>query len=431
MKYDSYIDSGITVLGKVPSQWLKSKFKFQHQEFDLRVGEDSDNFQLLSLTKKGVIIRDINSGKGKFPESFDTYKIVHKGDIIFCLYDIEETPRTVGLSETDGMISGSYKIFKTKGVIPKFTYYTFLVIDDVKGLKPYYTGLRNVVRPETFNSLPFFVPPLQEQKQIVDFLNTKTSLIDSLIEKTQRKIELLKEKRTSLINHVVTKGLNPNIELKDSGVEWIGEIPNSWSRKKIKHISIIISKGTTPSTIGRELIDTGEVKYLKSENIVNNQVVENPKFFIDIETNELLGRSQLIEGDILFVIAGASLGKVAILGSEFVPANTNQAVSFIRLKQEENIKFIWYWLTSSHIEEQIWIDAVQSAQPNLSMEDLGNFFIPYPNFDEQQQIVEYLDKKTNLIDTTIFKEQKRVELLKEYRQSLISEVVTGKIKVCN
>ena len=137
----------------------------------------------------------------------------------------------------------------------------------------------------------------------------------------------------------------------------------------------------------------------------------------------------LYEGDILFVIAGATIGKAAILNKEFCPANTNQAISFIRLNKNQNILYVWYWLISSKIQEQIWLDAVQSAQPNLSMEDLGNFFIPYPPISEQQQIVDFLYSQTQKIDTLIEKENKRIELLKEYRQSLISETVTGKIDV--
>jgi type I restriction enzyme S subunit len=212
-------------------------------------------------------------------------------------------------------------------------------------------------------------------------------------------------------------------------VEWIGEIPESWDKKKIKTISSIISKGTTPSTIGKEISDEGEFRYIKSENIVENSLSEYPQFFIDKETNELLKRSILFEGDILFVIAGASIGKTTILTKNFSNSNTNQAVSFIRLKENEKNRFVWYWLISPKIQEQMWIVAVQSAQPNLSMENLGNFYIPYPTIQEQQEIVEYLDKHTKEIDDLVQMEQKKIDLLKEYRQSLISEVITGKIKV--
>jgi type I restriction enzyme S subunit len=290
-------------------------------------------------------------------------------------------------------------------------------------------GVRQTISFKHLSVEELLSPPLQEQQQIVKFLDEKTSIIDKLISTKERKIELLKEQRTSLINEVITNGLNPNVKMKDSGVEWIGEIPESWDKKKIKTISSIISKGTTPSTIGKEISDEGEFRYIKSENIVENSLSEYPQFFIDKETNELLKRSILFEGDILFVIAGASIGKTTILTKNFSNSNTNQAVSFIRLKENEKNRFVWYWLISPKIQEQMWIVAVQSAQPNLSMENLGNFYIPYPTIQEQQEIVEYLDKHTKEIDDLVQMEQKKIDLLKEYRQSLISEVITGKIKV--
>jgi type I restriction enzyme S subunit len=281
----------------------------------------------------------------------------------------------------------------------------------------------------TAKKLRICYPPLPEQQAIVAYLDQKTALIDELIGKKQRKIDLLKEQRTALINHAVTKGLNPDVSFKDSGIEWIGEIPEHWGRKRIKQISKIISKGTTPSTVSRELLEDGEIRYLKAENISDNKVVPFPSFFIDNETDNILSRSKLFENDLLFVIAGATLGKVAILPKEFTPANTNQAVSFIRLKEGYNVNFAWYWLSSSILQEQIWIDAVQSAQPNLSMENLGNFHIPFPPLSEQQVIVAYLDEQTALVNNAIALETQKIDKLKEYRQSLISAAVTGKICV--
>ncbi|MBT7555418.1 restriction endonuclease subunit S, partial [Candidatus Woesearchaeota archaeon] len=221
--YSSYKDSGVDWIGNIPSDWEVVRNKYLFDVTKNVVGEESDKYQLLSLTKRGVVLRDIESGKGKFPESFDTYQTVDKGDLIFCLYDIDETPRTIGISNYSGMITGSYKVVKCNTLTdPKFIYYNYLSIDDVKGLRPYYTGLRKVVRTETFLNLNVRVPSLQEQQQISDYLDYKTLKIDKLIEKTEQKIELLKEQRTSLINTTVTKGLDPNVEMKDSGVEWIG-----------------------------------------------------------------------------------------------------------------------------------------------------------------------------------------------------------------
>ena len=411
-KYDSYKDSGIEVLGKVPSSWKKSKFKFQHFEIDERVGEDSSEYDLLSLTKKGIILRDIESGKGKFPESFETYKKVKKNDLIFCLYDIEETPRTVGLSELNGMITGSYKIFNSKDVITKFTYYTFLVIDNVKGLKPYYTGLRNVVRPETFKSLPFFIPSLSEQQQIVSFLDTKTSLIDSLIDKTKKKIELLKEKRTSLINEIVTKGLNTNEEMKYSGVGWIGDIPSHWSVSRVKKYfkernEKVSDLEYDPLSVTKNGIVPQLDNVSKSDNHNDRKRVSKNDIVINSRSDRK-GSSGMSEYN----------GSVSLINIVLRPISINPKYSEFLFKSKSFIEE--FFRNGKGIHWDLW---------STRYSELQNIKIPYPSIKEQQQIVEYLDEQTQLIDNTISIEEKRIKLLKEYRQSLISEVVTGKRKV--
>ena len=220
---------------QVPSHWDITKNKFILELDKNVVGDRWTDFTLLTMGKSGVSVRDLDGG-GKFPESFDTYQEVKPNHLIFCLFDLDETPRTVGLSSLYGMITSAYDVFQCKNEIePRFINYFYRSIDDVKGLKPYYTGLRKVVRSDTFLGINFFLPPLSEQKQISDYLDRKTQQIDDLIEKTERKIELLKEQRSSLINQCVTKGLDPNVEMKDSGVEWIGEIPEGVeTSKKLK-----------------------------------------------------------------------------------------------------------------------------------------------------------------------------------------------------
>lgn len=272
-------------------------------------------------------------------------------------------------------------------------------------------------------------PPLPEQQAIATYLDDRTRKIDALIEKKQRLIELLKEQRAAVINQAVTKGINPDVKVKDSGIEWIGEIPEHWKIKRLKHVSNTISKGTTPSTIGRETFSSGSIRFIKAENIVHNDVSAEPEFFIDEETNRSLARSQLEQNDILFVIAGATIGKVAVLNKTMLPANTNQAVCFIRLKQSENHAFIWYWLQSSRISELTWLDAVQSAQPNISMESISSFYLAYPPLDEQREIVRVISSALSKATDTLNRIDKEILLLQEYRTALISEVVTGKIDV--
>jgi type I restriction enzyme S subunit len=424
--YQSYTPSGIEWIGEIPDHWELLKFKFLFKE------------------KKPVQNLELNCGSisfGKVIEKDDegipierklTYQEVLKDEFLINPLNLNFDLKSlrIGKSDINVVVSPGYIVLNLFKEGNNKQFYNYLLyVFDTQQMKSLGNGVRQTISFKHLSVEELLSPPLQEQQQIVKFLDEKTSIIDKLISTKERKIELLKEQRTSLINEVITNGLNPNVKMKDSGVEWIGEIPESWDKKKIKTISSIISKGTTPSTIGKEISDEGEFRYIKSENIVENSLSEYPQFFIDKETNELLKRSILFEGDILFVIAGASIGKTTILTKNFSNSNTNQAVSFIRLKENEKNRFVWYWLISPKIQEQMWIVAVQSAQPNLSMENLGNFYIPYPTIQEQQEIVEYLDKHTKEIDDLVQMEQKKIDLLKEYRQSLISEVITGKIKV--
>lgn len=281
-------------------------------------------------------------------------------------------------------------------------------------------GIRNVVIP---------VPPLTFQRRIADFLDRKTAAIDGLIEKKERLIALLEEKRQALITQAVTKGLDPNVPMKDSGIEWLGKIPAHWDVPRLKHLSARISKGTTPSTIGEELVSSG-IRFVKAENITaSGRVASSPEFFISPATDAALSRSRLRSDDILVVIAGATTGKSAVLQSDLVPANTNQAVCFVRLRETRRASFVQAWLATPLVAAKVSLSSVQSAQPNLSMEDLGNIHIPSPPSCELARLTEHL----NSIQYATAKPRellgKQLVLLREYRQALISEAVTGKLDV--
>jgi len=194
-KYPAYKDSGVEWLGDIPMHWNtlsnKNIFKLKKNQ----VGNKSGDYVLLSLTLNGVIKRDMENPQGKFPAEFNTYQEVKKGDFIFCLFDVEETPRCVGLSDFDGMITGAYTVMEPNDNFDrKFLYYFYLNLDADKRLKPLYTGLRNTISKENFFSFKSFVPPLSEQTAIAEFLDRKTALIDHAFEIKQKQIELLKER---------------------------------------------------------------------------------------------------------------------------------------------------------------------------------------------------------------------------------------------
>ena len=200
----AYMDTPLRTMH--PAHWKRVRNMTFLVDQSEKVGKRSDDYQLLSLTTNGVIVRDVESGKGKFPKDFETYKVVEPGELVFCLFDIDETPRTVGLSNNYGMITGAYDVFKVKDSIvnPSYVYAFYLVVDNIKALRPYYSGLRKVVKHNRFMQIGFPLPPIEEQNAIVDYIRSKTCKIDSMIEALKQEIERLTEYKQRLISDVVT-----------------------------------------------------------------------------------------------------------------------------------------------------------------------------------------------------------------------------------
>lgn len=251
-KYDAYKDSGVEWLGQLPENWdlLPNKHIFKLKKN--LVGKRSKEYELLSLTLNGVIKRDMENPEGKFPAEFDTYQEVKSGDFIFCHFDVEETPRTVGLSRFDGMITGAYTVYQINAekFCPEFLYYFYLNLDTGKRLKPLYKGLRNTIGKDIFGEFKTFIPNYSEQVKISNFLDQKTIEIDQAIAIKEQQIALLNERKKIVIQKAVTQGLDPNVQMKDSGVEWIGEIPEHWEILPLtKYSTRVDYRGKTPEKV--------------------------------------------------------------------------------------------------------------------------------------------------------------------------------------
>ena len=443
-RYDSYKDSGVEWIGEIPSEWecirLGMLGTFSSSGIDKKSNEDETPVRMVNYTDliKGRKYYPIQNGQKKYmrvttPQSkFKEHKL-EKGDMVFI--PSSETHEDLGYSslidfEEDDFVY-SYHILRYKTKKPIYHYYKKYLINHHSVLNQFSSECkgttRKIIGRDVFNNVRVVLPPLSEQQQIVSFLDTKTSLIDSLIEKTQRKIELLKEKRTSLINEVVTKGLNSNVEMKDSGVEWVGEIPSHWLFTKFNRF-VFFQEGPGLRTF--QFTDEG-TKVICVTNITEKGIDFTYKKFIS--TDEYIEKYQhftVEKGDYLLSSSGNSWGKVSeYLDDEKVMLNT----STIRLNtigsSIYNKSLIPHILKSEVVRKQLEILMTGSCQPNFGPSHLNQLVIPIPPLSEQQQIVSYLDEQTQLIDNTISVEEKRIELLKEYRQSLISEVVTGKLKV--
>ena len=417
-RYHRYQNVNSYWYDEVPEHWKKTKNKYVFHQDKKVVGSSWEDYVLLTMGKSGVKPRDMEGG-GKFPASFENYQVVTPNQIIFCLFDLDETPRTVGKSSDHGMITSAYDVFSTTPKnYPQFWTYFYQMIDDHKGLRPYYTGLRKVVRSETFMGIEVFSPPIEEQKLISRYLDKKTSQIDSLVDKIQKKIELLKEQRTSLINHYVTKGLDPNVEMKDSGIEWIGEIPKHWGLKKLKYV-VQIQKDIV-GELGHDVLSVTQGG-LKIKDLSKNEgqmSMDYSKYQQVTVDQFVMNHMDLLTG---YVDQSKYNGVTSPDYRVFSLVNPLILTDYLlRILQFGYMGKIFYRYGRGVSSMGRW---------RLPSDEFLDFSIPVPPVKEQENIVQQLGRKISYDYGLIDKELKRVKLLKEYRQSLISSVVTGKVRV--
>jgi type I restriction enzyme, S subunit len=419
-KYSSYKNSGAEWLGDIPIHWNtlsnKNIFKLKKNQ----VGKKSGDYVLLSLTLNGVIKRDMENPQGKFPAEFNTYQEVKKGDFIFCLFDVEETPRCVGLSDFDGMITGAYTVMEPNDNFDRnFLYYFYLNLDADKRLKPLYTGLRNTISKENFFSFKSFVPPKEEQAAISAFLDRKTALIDQAIDIKQKQIELLKERRQILIHKAVTRGLTLNVKMKDSGNDAVGEIPEHWQinklRNSLKPVSIknhphlpLLSITRELGVIERNIDDPDENHNFIPEDLSGYKLIKAGQFGMN-----KMKAWQGSYGISQFTGIVSPAYFVFDLISDIVP-------SFFHLAIRSKF-YVPFFVQAS--------DGVRIGQWDLSKERMKEIPVIIPPADEQIQIVDFIERATDKILIAISAKEQEIEKLKEYKATLINSAVTGKIKV--
>ena len=414
-------------IGDIPTHWneIRCSNLFNEKSIKNNIGE----VNLSVYRDYGVILRDSrDDNHNRVSDDTSNYKLVEIGD--FVLNKMKCWMGSLGVSDYRGIVSPSYTVYETtKKFNRKYFHYLLRSNDYIQEYDKLSYGVRIgqwELHSKDFKNIISFLPPLPEQKQIVSFLDTKTQKIDELIKKTEQKIELLKEKRTSLINHCVTKGLNPNVEMKDSGVEWIGEIPSHWKTPKMMWISNLITDGSHFSPVttdeGKYYVTVSDVKSNNTIDFINCKKISEESFE-DLKRNNC----QPMEGDILLTKDGTIGRGLVVSDNDFVILSS---LGLIRCDQ--NIvtpNYLLYYLLSGLCIDQMYSNVRGSGITRLTINLIKNLISIIPSLEEQTQIVEYLDEQTQKIDSTIEKETQRIELLKEYRQSLISEVVTGKVDV--
>ena len=417
-EYESYQNTEIAWIGKVPAHWelLANKHIFSLKK--QQVGKRSSDYDLLSLTLKGIILRDMDNPEGKFPAEFDTYQEVMPGDFVFCHFDVEETPRTVGLSDYRGMITGAYTVYNSlPDVDLKFLLYFYLNADQGKKLRSLYKGLRNTIPKDVFASFKTPLPPLSEQKRIVTFLDEKSSKVNQAVSIKEKQIALLKERKQIIIQEAVTKGLNPHAPMKDSGIDWIGEIPEHWEVKRNKHIFVEVNERSEKGT--EQHLSMSQKLGLVPANLVEKSLVS--------ETYQ--GAKLVKPGDLVLNRLKAHLAVFSIAPMKGV-VSPDYSVFRPFVNGASSSYFELLFKTSKYLGEfRLRVRGIVEGFYRLYTDDFMDCSLILPPRTEQREIVEHVENLNRKLKDAIDIKEKQITVLKEYKTSLINAAVTGKIKV--
>jgi type I restriction enzyme S subunit len=432
-RYASYKDSGVEWIGEIPSHWEVKPLKyFSEVVLGKMLTPENKGGQILKpyLRSQNVQVENCDLSEVKemwFYENELEELRVNKDDLLVNEGgDVGRTAIWKGELYEIYIQNSINKVAVLEG-IPRYYFFQFTGYHS----SGYFDSTVNRVSiphltKDKLSNIKFISPPIPEQEQIVAYLDEKTSQIDSLISLTERKIELLKHKRTALINEAVTKGLNPNVEYKDSGVEWIGQIPSHWFCVKTNKVFRNLGSGTTPSSEVSEYYMDGVHHWITTTDLNEGIVMDTISKLTDRGVEDYPNLTLYPSNSIYISMYGGKIGKI---GLSLMESYCNQSVCVLPKNDRVDNKFYYYWYLSS--QEQLKLLGRGGGQPNINKEMIKEFPSVKLPLSEQEQIVKYLDEKTTEIDTLVSIEQRRIETLKEYRQSLISEVVTGKLRVCD
>lgn len=403
-KYDSYKESEIEYISEIPIHWkVKPLYTLFNEVKDKNKGNLESN--VLSLSYGNIKKRNIESNMGLLPDSFETYNRIKKDDIVLRLTDLQNDKKSLrtGLVREKGIITSAYVTLRKRNenINAEYAHWLLHAFDVKKVFYNLGAGVRQSMGYSELKKMNLILPPRTEQKKIVDYLQHKISDIDKLVENLNVLINKLEQQRQSIITEAVTKGLNPNVKMKESGVEWIGEIPEHWEASKLKNM-FILQRG---HDLTHEQFNKGIVPVYASNGIMGYHDLITTK-----GPNVTVGRS-------------GSVGKVNYVECDFWAHNT---CIYVKDSKKNNMKYIYYILKSLDMGNL----STQTAVPTLDRKNIQNSMFVYTlDIEEQREIVIYLDRKLDEIETTIGVIEKQINSLKEYRQALIYEAVTGKIDV--
>lgn len=438
-------DSGIKWLGAIPDMWNVKKIKYTLQE---RIEKNNPirTDEILSLTaKQGVIPYSEKEGGGNKPkEDLSAYRLAYPGDIVMNSMNI--LSGSVGLSSYFGCVSPVYYMLRPYDKNEDVRYYNYIFQTTVfqrslfglgNGIliKESGNGKLNTIRMripmDKFGELLIPIAPIEEQQKIADYLDKKCAEIDSLVTDIQLQISILEDYKKSVITETVTKGLNPDVEMKDSGIEWIKKVPITWERARIGYNSWIRARLGWKGLKAEEYVDEGYA-FLSAFNIINNKLDWDNLNYITQDRYDESPEIKLCIGDIILVKDGAGIGKCARIDTLPVGgATTNGSLAVISTYDNITYEYLYYYLQSCMLQNYIFRIMNGMGVPHLSQEELRKIIIPVPPLKEQKDIAYYLEKKCVEIDASIDEKKQQLGVLEQYKKSLIYEYVTGKKEVSN
>lgn len=422
--YDCYKNSNFDWFDKIPSEW--SIASLNHLvTFIMGQAPHSDSYntdgigEIFVKTGDFGILRPTAKWYTTTPLVFAS-----ESDVFMCVVGATSGKVNLGIN---GTISRSIAALRpNNNISQKFLYYFLsfnyqILNDSAQG------SAQGILNKTILSNVKMPIPSFEEQTAIASFLDYKTSIIDATIEKKKRLIELLKEKRQAVINEAVTKGLNPNATMKDSGIEWLGEIPLDWKITPLRYLYNKIGSGVTPKGGGDVYVDEG-VTFIRSQNVHFDGLRLDDVVKIDIETHQKMNNSKVEINDVLLNITGASIGRCCVVYID-EEMNVNQHVCIIRVNEKINPDYLNIVLQSNVGQIQIKLLTTGGNREGLTHEAVKNMSIPLPDIETQKELLNTISEKLNTYDLINTKILFQIEKLLTYRQSLISEAVTGKIDV--
>jgi type I restriction enzyme S subunit len=428
-RYPEYKDSGIAWLGEVPLKWpvVQTKRCFTRKK-ELNAGMICGD--RLALTMKGVVSRDLNDLDGLQASEFETYQIFEPDDLAFKLIDLQNIKTSrVGHVHTRGIMSPAYLrlVPDTRRIAPRFGYWFFTNLYLLRVFNELGGGVRQTIGSEELLTLPILLPSEDEQIAIVTFLDRETAKIDALIAEQEKLIALLKDKRQALISHAVTKGLNPDVPMKDSGLEWLGQVPAHWEVCPLKYLSRI-GNGSTPNRDNPDYWGESGFPWLNSSVVNQDEVTEAQRFVTELALKDC--HLPVVKPPAVLVGItgqGKTRGMAAPLMFE---ATINQHVAYIQPQPERlRVSYLLRVLEIAYEHLRMESDGSGSTKGAITCDQLSRFSIPLPKLDEQNAIATHLDAEATKFDSLADASRIAICLLQKRRAALISDAVTGKICV--